>query len=421
MHSFLGYNLGRVISCYLVAQSLFTPQVFQGEFQMSYLWTSEAVAAGHPDKVADQIADGVLDAYLAVDPTARVACEVTVMKDLVLLTGETSSECHVDIEKVARDIICDIGYDRPEACFDGKTVPILNKMNKQSPEIARAVTAGVELGAGDQGMMFGFACNETPSYMPLAHNLAFQIINALEQDRKEFPDSTFLLPDAKSQVTIQYSDEGEPEFIHTIVASTQHKPGSSVEKVAEYLSKDLIPRALAGSPWISLDTKYLINPGGEWNVGGPASDTGLSGRKIVVDNYGSDCPIGGGSFSGKDPTKVDRSAAYAARHLAKNIVAAGLANKARVQVAYAIGVSQPVSLQIDTTRNVISKAESSFNRQLGMFIWKNVPLTPQAIIDRFDLRRPIYRATAAGGHFGRNEFPWEQLQLVQMFKNFMEE
>ena len=384
---------------------------------MSYLWTSEAVSSGHPDKVADQVADGILDAYLTVDPTARVACEVTIMKDLVLLTGETSTDCRPDIEKVAREIICGIGYDRPEACFDGHTVQILNKMNKQSPEIARAVTAGKELGAGDQGMMFGFACNETSDYMPLAHNLAFQIIRALEQERKAYPDSTPLLPDAKSQVTIQYSDDGQPEYIHTIVVSTQHKPGYPVEKVANYLSHDLIPRALGGSTWLTSDTKFLINPGGEWNVGGPASDTGLSGRKIVVDNYGSDCPIGGGSFSGKDPTKVDRSAAYAARHIAKNIVAAGIGSKARVQVAYAIGVAEPVSLQIETVR---TKADLNFNRKLAMYVWKNLPLTPQAIIERFKLRRPIYLATASGGHFGRAEFPWEQLDLVLDFQKFME-
>ena len=386
---------------------------------MSYLWTSEAVSSGHPDKVADQIADGILDAYITVNPTARVACEVTVMKDLILLTGETSSEVHPDIEKVAREIVCGIGYDRPESCFDGHTVQILNKMNKQSPEIARAVTAGAELGAGDQGMMFGFACDETPVFMPIAHHLAFEIIRALEIDRRN--SNSPLLPDAKSQVTVQYDDDGKPEYIHTVLISTQHKPGSDLTTVKNHICNTTMNGVR--SKFLNLfdsQTKWIVNPGGEWNIGGPAADTGLSGRKIVVDNYGSDCPIGGGSFSGKDPTKVDRSAAYAARHIAKNIVAARLASKARVQVAYAIGMAKPVSLQIETGHNDLSAAKQYSNRKLATFVWENVSLTPQSIIERFSLRRPIYRATASGGHFGREEFPWEQLDLVPLFKKFTE-
>jgi S-adenosylmethionine synthetase len=374
---------------------------------MSYLWTSEAVASGHPDKVADQVADAILDAHLAVDPLARVACEVTMMRDLVLVTGEVSSNQQVNIEEVTRRVICGIGYDRDETCFNGNTVPILNKMNRQSPEIAKAVIReDGEIGAGDQGLMFGYACNETINYMPSAHYLAFRVIDALEMDRKKNPDS-ILLPDAKSQVTMRYYDSGSVEDVDTILVSTQYKPGISLPGLRSYVNALITKQLDKEDAWPNTSIKTIVNPGGEWHVGGPAADTGLSGRKIVVDNYGADCPIGGGSFSGKDPTKVDRSAAYAARHLAKNIVAANRATCASVQIAYGIGMVEPISIRIQSG-NILS------DQQL-MKLVKQVKLSPKAIIDRFQLRRPIYQATASGGHFGRSEFPWEQLTLLELF------
>jgi S-adenosylmethionine synthetase len=374
-----------------------------------YLWTSEAVSAGHPDKVADQLADSVLDAHLQQDPRVRVACEVTCCKNLVLVTGEISKQLDVDICNVIRERLIAIGYDRPEHCYDGHNVPIFNAINAQSEEIAKAVAKeDGELGAGDQGMMFGFACNETRELMPLAHTLAFCIIRALQNhiDENRLDDTwgSLLLPDAKSQVTVEYNDDGTPSKVHTVVVSTQHK--GPVEEACR-LVENLVRKAI---PDIG-DAIVHFNPAGEWHLGGPAADTGLSGRKIVVDNYGADCPIGGGSFSGKDPTKVDRSGAYAARHIAKNLVAAGVASKAQVQVSYAIGMVEPVSLRVQTfgTSRVPEQ-------EITALVRRDVPLSPRAIIDRFDLRRPIYTATASGGHFGRSELPWERLDLVETFR-----
>jgi S-adenosylmethionine synthetase len=377
-----------------------------------YLWTSEAVSAGHPDKVADQLADSVLDAYLQQDPKVRVACEVTCCRNLVLVTGEISKQLGVDICKVIRDRLIAIGYDRPEHCYDGHNVPIFNAINAQSKEIAKAVAKKHgKLGAGDQGMMFGFACNETTELMPLAHNLAFKIIRALQnhinENRSGSNWGSLLLPDAKSQVTVEYNDDGTPSKVHTVVVSTQHK--GSLEE-ARRLVKDLLRKSV---PAIG-NARLLINPAGEWHLGGPAADTGLSGRKIVVDNYGADCPIGGGSFSGKDPTKVDRSGAYAARHIAKNLVAAEVARRAQVQVSYAIGVVEPVSLRVQTFGT--SRVPE---HEITALVRREVPLSPKAIIDRFDLRRPIYTATASGGHFGRPEFPWERLDLVETFRRHL--
>jgi S-adenosylmethionine synthetase len=370
-----------------------------------YLWTSEAVSNGHPDKVADQIADTILDAYLELEPNSRVAVEVTCCKELVLVTGETSSSKKLDIEKLVRRKITEIGYNSPETSYDGNTIKILDHLNRQSSQIAQAVAKeDGNIGAGDQGLMFGFACNETKPLMPLAHHLSFVAINALKENRTI---SNTLLPDAKSQVTIAYDNDGNPNYIDTILVSTQHREGvfKNIEKLHEYVHEVVYPAITKDfGHLVTNATKWLYNPAGLWTLGGPAADTGLSGRKIVVDNYGADCPIGGGSFSGKDPTKVDRSAAYAARHVAKNLVSQGFAKKCQVQVSYAIGVIEPVSIRVQTfgTGN---------DEELTQLITKNVPLNPKSIIDRLQLRKPIYSATASGGHFGRNEFSWEKIDL----------
>lgn len=370
-----------------------------------YLWTSEAVANGHPDKVADQIADTILDYYMANEPNSRVAVEVTCCKELVLVTGEVSSSMKIDVEGLVRKKIVEIGYDSLETSYDGNNVRIINQLNTQSSQIANAVSKeDGKIGAGDQGLMFGFACNETKPFMPLAHHLSFLAINALQNDRKFYKK---LLPDAKSQVTIAYHDDGKPSHIDTVLVSTQHRPESfsTIEELHSYLHSIIQPSISKNfSHLISKSTKWLYNPAGLWTLGGPAADTGLSGRKIVVDNYGADCPIGGGSFSGKDPTKVDRSAAYAARHIAKNLVAQGYAEKCQVQVSYAIGVVEPVSIRVQTfgTAN---------DNELTNLVTNNVPLNPKAIIDRLNLRSPIYSQTASGGHFGRDIFPWEKIDL----------
>ena len=377
-----------------------------------YLWTSEAVSAGHPDKVADQIADSILDAYLEANPQTRCGCEVTCCKDLILVTGEVSDKPLPTevIERLVRTKLIEIGYDRPENGYDVNNIQILNKMNKQSGEIAGAVVKeDGEIGAGDQGMMFGYACDETPEYMPLAHNLAFRIINLLQdeinQHRKGNEWGSLLLPDAKSQVTIEYNDDHKPKGVHTVLVSTQHR--GPLEPVRE-----LVTSLLSAFPQ---GARLLINPGGAWHVGGPASDTGLSGRKIVVDNYGADCPIGGGSFSGKDPTKVDRSAAYAARYIAKNLVACGIARRVQVQLAYAIGVVEPLSVRVDTFGTGRVPDE-----KITEAVRNSLSLSPKGIIERFSLRRPIYAVTARGGHFGRSAFPWEELSLVAELKKRLE-
>ena len=377
-----------------------------------FLWTSEAVSAGHPDKVADQIADSILDAYLEANPQTRCGCEVTCCKDLILVTGEVSGAplAIEAIELIVRKRLVEIGYDRPESGYDGNSIQILNKMNSQSVEIAGAVVKDDgEIGAGDQGMMFGYACDETPEYMPLAHNLAFRIINLLQEEinrhRNGAKWGSILLPDAKSQVTIEYNDDHTPRGVHTILVSTQHR--GPLEPVRELVTL-LVSAVHQGA-------RLLINPGGPWHIGGPASDTGLSGRKIVVDNYGADCPIGGGSFSGKDPTKVDRSAAYAARYIAKNLVASGIAKRAQVQLAYAIGVVEPLSVRVDTFGTSRVPDE-----KITEAVRASMSLSPKGIIDRFDLRRPIYAATASGGHFGRAGFPWEELSLVAELKKLLE-
>lgn len=383
-------------------------------------WTSEAVSAGHPDKVADQIADAILDGYLTLDANARVACEVVLTKDQVIITGEIASNVEVDIESIVRNVLIEIGYDRPEHSYDGHSVPIKIKLNKQSPEIAHAVChKDGQIGAGDQGVMFGYATNETDTYMPYAHHLAFELIKLLEDNHKKNRKSgqwnSFLLPDAKTQVTVSYNDDKKIEQINTIVVSTQHRSGLTLSDVRSYVNKEVIvPFREKYHSLFKSNTKLCINPAGTWNVGGPAADTGLSGRKIVVDNYGPDCPIGGGSFSGKDPSKVDRSAAYMARYIAKNMVAAGLASSVRIQLAYIIGMIDPASFTVE------GFGEKRYtNKELSDFIADNLTLTPKAIIDRLGLKRPIYRATAAGGHFGRNSFPWERLDLVDLIRKRM--
>lgn len=381
---------------------------------MSY-WTSEAVSCGHPDKLADQVADAVLDAYLSKDAEARVACEVTLTSHLAFVTGEIGSIAKIDLENVVRGAICKAGYDNDSVWYNGNTVSVYNALKRQSREIANAVIrSDGEIGAGDQGMMFGFATREfLPTLMPLAHQLAMRIINHQESLVK---GDLGLYPDAKSQVTLRYKN-GVPVDVDTVVLSTQHSSEVSLDRLKSRLYQEVLgvlSRAneehcsLGGESFITSleNTRVLINPAGPWSVGGPVADTGLSGRKIVVDNYGSDCPIGGGSFSGKDPTKVDRSAAYAARHLAKNIVANGLANKCQVQVSYAIGVAEPISVRLQTFGT--GKMSDS---DLETLVRQKVSLTPRAIIDRLQLRRPIYSATASGGHFGREGLPWELVDL----------
>ncbi len=379
-----------------------------------YLWTSEFVSNGHPDKLADQISDAVLDAHLAEDPSAKVACDVAITKGFVLITGEVRSRAHPDVEQVARKTLADIGYTSEQIGLDAHTCQIVNKLHEQSPEIYRAVQQGEELGAGDQGIMFGFATNQTQCHMPLAIYLAREILAALYRDRKTDPQSP-LLPDAKSQVTLALNDDGTLDHVHTVVVSTCHRPGTPVEQIRDYVKalirRQWLPRLPEQEVADAFDrAEYVINPSGAWTLGGPAADTGLTGRKGVVDNYGSDCPTGGGAFSGKDCSKVDRSGAYAARHIARNLVAAGLGSRAVVQVAYAIGVVQPVSLRalVDDGRRTVDYSEQ---------VRQTVPLTPRAIIDRFRLDRPIFLPTAAGGHFGRapsgDFFGWEKLDLVE--------
>jgi S-adenosylmethionine synthetase len=362
-----------------------------------HLWTTEAVSDGHPDKVADQISDAILDAHLRVDPMARVACETAVCGDLVLVMGEITCAEEVAVEPIVRKTLCDIGYNGEESGCDGNTIDIVNKIRTQSAEISGAVTKedGV-LGAGDQGMMFGFACDEvkSPVFMPLAHHLAFEIIGGLKKDREK--EGSILQPDAKSQITIRYED-GVPIHIDTVVVSTCHKTMVTMEELEEQLN-DILTKceSLNGCGLYDERTKVIINPAGLWTVGGPAADSGLTGRKLVVDNYGSDCPIGGGAFSGKDPTKVDRSAAYMARFLAKKFVAKE-GGSSQVQLAYAIGHVHPVSVR------VIVNGEDRDD------LFKDIDLSPKGIIDKLDLRRPIYQATASGGHFGREGFPWEEI------------
>ena len=374
---------------------------------MGYLFTSESVSEGHPDKICDQVSDAVLDAVLAEDPEGRVACECFATTGMIVVGGEITTNTYIDLPRLVRKVIRDIGYTKAEYRFDADSCAVINVINKQSNDIAQGVDTG---GAGDQGMMFGYACKETPEYMPAALMYSHKLVEKLADIRKNHSElMPYLRPDSKAQVTVAYDDEGNITGIKTIVISTQHDSGITQETIAADIKKYVIPEVIP-SELIGPDTVFHINPTGKFEIGGPHGDTGLTGRKIIVDTYGGKAPHGGGAFSGKDPTKVDRSAAYAARYLAKNIVAAGLADQCTIQVSYAIGVKEPVSLLVDT--HGTGKVASS---DLSSFIMKNIDLSPKGIIDRLQLKRPIYQATAAYGHFGRNDFPWEQLDLVPLF------
>jgi S-adenosylmethionine synthetase len=375
---------------------------------MKYIFTSESVSEGHPDKVCDQVSDAVLDEVLANDPTGRVACECFATTGMIVVGGEITTTHYIDLPELVRGVIRDIGYDRGEYRFEADSCSVINVINRQSPDIAQGVDTG---GAGDQGMMFGYANTETAEYMPAAIHFSHQLVKRLADIRKNNPKlMPYLRPDAKAQVSVVYGDNGEVVSVDTVVVSTQHDPMDNAqsrikEDVIENVVKAVIPEHLIDS-----DTTFHVNPTGKFEIGGPHGDTGLTGRKIIVDTYGGKAPHGGGAFSGKDPTKVDRSAAYAARHLAKNIVAAGIARECTIQLAYAIGVAQPVSINADL------HGTSQVNpRELEAFVMSNIDLTPAGIITRLNLRRPIYRASAAYGHFGRHEFPWEHLDLREMF------
>ena len=373
---------------------------------MRKLFTSESVTEGHPDKMCDQISDAVLDALLEQDPYARVACETCATTGLILVMGEITTHGYVPIADIARKVVNEIGYDRAKKGFDGASCAVLTAVHDQSPDIAQGVdtTENHEQGAGDQGMMFGYACNETPEMMPMPIALAHRLTRRMAQVRK---DGTlpWMRPDGKAQVTVAYED-GKPVAVDAVVISTQHDETVSQEEIRRAMI-DLVIRHEIPAELLHADTKYYINPTGRFVIGGPAGDSGLTGRKIIVDTYGGMAPHGGGAFSGKDPSKVDRSAAYAARHAAKNLVAAGLCDKAQVAVAYAIGVAAPVSLTVDTFGT--GKLPDD---ELAALVNRVFDMRPAAIIDRLDLRKPIYRATAAYGHFGREGFSWEKTDYV---------
>ena len=380
---------------------------------MAYLFTSESVSEGHPDKVADQISDAILDAYLAQDPNSRVAVETMVTTGLVLLSGEVRSKALIDPQQIARTVIRDIGYTDPRLRFDADSCGVLSTIHEQSADIAQGVDRGNEKdqGAGDQGMMFGYACRETPELMPMPIEFAHHLVRALAAIRKTTNLMPYLRPDSKSQVTVEYEDDRRtPRRVHTVVISTQHDPDVSQEKIRQDVQQILLPRVIP-MDLIDADMILHVNPTGRFVIGGPHGDTGLTGRKIIVDTYGGRGAHGGGAFSGKDPSKVDRSAAYAARHVAKNLVGAGLAEAVEVQIAYAIGVAEPVSIHVDSFETGVVP-----DYQLVEIVRDTFDLRPRAIIERLNLLQPHYCATAAYGHFGRSEFSWEALDTVDQLK-----
>ena len=390
-----------------------------------YLFTSESVTEGHPDKVCDQISDAVLDEIIKEDPNARVACECFCTTGAIVVMGEITTESYADIPSIARKVVNEIGYDNPSAGFDGHTCGVLTAIDEQSPDIALGVDKSFELkagdedelnlhGAGDQGIMFGFATNETEEYMPLTLVLSHKLCKRLADVRKD-GTLTWLRPDGKSQVTVEYED-GKPIRVDTVVVSTQHSEDISLEEIRKSVT-DLVIKEVIPAGLMDENTKIYINPTGRFTVGGPCGDTGLTGRKIIVDTYGGAAHHGGGCFSGKDPTKVDRSATYAARWAAKNVVAAGFADKCELQLAYAIGVAKPVSIMVDT----FGTGKYS-DEQIVLAVEKVFDMRPEAIIRALDLRRPIYRQTASYGHFGRTDIdlPWERLDRVEQLKKAIE-
>jgi S-adenosylmethionine synthetase len=379
---------------------------------MARLFTSESVSEGHPDKIADQISDAVLDEILKQDTSAHVACETFIKTGMVLVGGEITTSAWVDIEALVRKVVCDIGYNHSDMGFDAKSCAVLNAIGKQSPDINQGVSRAdpKEQGAGDQGLMFGFACDETDVYMPAPITYAHRLMKRQAEVRKN-GTLPWLRPDAKSQVTFIYNDDGSIQGIDTVVLSTQHDETVSNKEIHEGVREEIINKVLP-TKWLTPKTKYFINPTGRFVIGGPMGDCGLTGRKIIVDTYGGYARHGGGAFSGKDPSKVDRSAAYAARYVAKNIVAAKLAKKCEIQVSYAIGVANPVSLSIDTFGTGAISEE-----RLCEIVKQAFDLRPYGLIEMLNLKRPIYQKTAAYGHFGREEFPWEQLDKAEALKH----
>jgi len=380
---------------------------------MSYLFTSESVSEGHPDKVSDAISDGILDAIIAEDPDARVACETFVTTGLVLVGGEVTTKSYIEVQDIVRTTVKNIGYNSAEYKFDAESCSVLNAIHSQSPDIAMGVDTG---GAGDQGIMFGYACDQTPQLMPMPIMYAHALVKRLADIRKmEAGLMPYLRPDAKSQVTIEYDENHQPLRIDAIVVSTQHDSDVTQVKIKEDVKEHVIGKVIPAR-FIDSNTKYFVNPTGRFEIGGPHGDSGLTGRKIIVDTYGGWAPHGGGAFSGKDPSKVDRSATYAARHIAKNVVAAGLAKECLVQVAYAIGVVDPVSIYVDT-----KGTGKLSDKKIAEIIAREVDMTPRGIISRLQLKRPIYQKTSAYGHFGREEesFTWEKTDLVPAFQKYL--
>jgi len=372
----------------------------------TYLFTSESVSEGHPDKICDQVSDAVLDAMLRNDENSRVACECFTTTGMLLVGGEITTDGYVDIQELVRGVIRDIGYDKPNYRFDADSCSVINVINQQSADIAMGVDTG---GAGDQGIMFGYASRETEELMPAPIMYSHKLVEELANIRKSGQVMTYLRPDSKAQVTFEYNADGSIKRCHTVVLSTQHDDNVSHSQIKSDIVEHLISKVMP-EQYIDADTIYHVNPTGKFVIGGPHGDAGLTGRKIIVDTYGGRAPHGGGAFSGKDATKVDRSAAYASRHIAKNLVAAGLADEVTIQLSYAIGVPEPTSILVDTHNS----SELS-NRLIEKFIQQNVDLTPKGIIDRLGLRKPIFRKTASYGHFGRSIFPWEKLDMVDLF------